>query len=142
MSDYKFEIRKRYPLDSVGTRLEHYYELRDLFADGAQIIEGINPAHRTKLDLEKLGKLKIAVELINLRIDLLAGFDLATKSGSDWDAGLLRIEWDRKAGKIEGLKAIPLLTEGTKNEPQPKDSSVTSPTKDSQVPPDEPAGVS
>lgn len=139
MSDYKFEIRKRFPAEEVGTRLEHYYELRDLFANGVQVIEGMNAGHRTKTDNEKLVKLRTAVELINTRIDLITGFDLAVQSGSEWDSRLLRIEWDRKGGRLEGFKPAPLLTEGTSEQPQ--DSSVSSPKKDSAQPPDESIGV-
>lgn len=143
MSEYRFEIRKRLPLDGVGTRWDHYTELRDLFADGLIACENDMKYNRqsTMLNTRK-AELTAAVKLIEARLALLAGFDIANESYSDFDKMLKQIEQDRKAGKLD-LKSNPLalLSEGS-NESKPQNPGVSSPKKDSQGTPDEPTGVS
>lgn len=141
MSEYRFDIRKRYPLDGVGTRWDHYTELRDLFADGLVAVEAeLKYNSQSTMLLQKKIELTNAVKLIAARLGLLAGFDIANEIYSDFDKMLSGIEKDRRGGKIEGYKPIPLLTEGS-NESKPKDSSVSSTPKDTEVPPDDPVGV-
>lgn len=135
--DYKFDIRKRYPLDGVGTRWEHYSELVDIFGDGLIALGKLQ--YQTEIDRRKIEQLKAAVELIQIRLDLLARFEDANFYRSSFDNMFRNIEEARKAGTLDGYKPIPLLTEGTSE--QAKDSGFSSDTQSEKIPPQEPAGV-
>ena len=113
MSEYRTEIQKQFPLEGVGTRYEHYGELRELFALGIQIIEGMDAKYKTKSDLEKLTKLRGAIELIDHRVNLLSGFDQANNFSSNFAMGLRVIDRQRTSGRLEGYKPILQLPEVT-----------------------------
>lgn len=145
MSEYRFDLRKQYPLDGKGTRWEHYAELREVFALGISVIESTKEAYRSDLDNKKLSKLKNAVEMIDQRLALLSGYDEQNRSWGDFDQMLRKLEMEKmegKAGWVKGMKPSLLLTEGKPNEQAaPKDISGNSTPKDSQPPPDDPVGV-
>jgi len=56
----------------MGTRWQHYVELRDLFADGIEIIKRMTI--KSSADAVKRVKLEAAVELLNARLNLLSDF--------------------------------------------------------------------
>jgi hypothetical protein len=64
----------------MGTRWQHYVELRDLFADGIEIIKRMTI--KSSADAVKRVKLEAAVELLNARLNLLSDFLYNTTSGS------------------------------------------------------------
>jgi hypothetical protein len=64
----------------MGTRWQHYVELRDLFADGIEIIKRMTI--KSSADAVKRVKLEAAVELLNARLNLLSDFIYNTTSGS------------------------------------------------------------
>ena len=142
MSEYRFDLRKQFPLTGVGTRWEHYSELREVFALGISVIEQTNPVYRSPMDTKKLVKLKDAVELIDARMALLSGFDDQNRTYGDFDLMLRKMDGEkiRNEGWAKEIKPMPLLTEGKKDEAA-KDSNLSSDKKDSQAPPDEPVGV-
>lgn len=63
-----------------GTRWDHYNELRDLFAEGVDILERIKikmPADRLKLV-----KMKYALEMIEARLNFITDYTKGTSYGS------------------------------------------------------------
>lgn len=146
MSEYRFEIRKRYPLDGVATRWDHYTELRDLFADGIIACQQeLQYSNESQLLKTKLAELKAAVRLIEKRLDLLSGFDLQEHYGSDLYDKIEKVHRGATDGKLEGYTPQKFPAEvdsANQKQKQAQGSSIISPKKDSQVPPDEPAGIS
>ena len=69
-------------LNEVGTRLDHYNELREVFMLGVELLKGLNPMHRTDADLAKMGKLQNAADAVTGRIDMLAKFPSGSGYGS------------------------------------------------------------
>jgi hypothetical protein len=65
-------------LDEVGTRYNHYCELRDIFADGVVVMNNALSYHKNAEDLKRRDSLQCAVNEINNRLDNLSGFDGAT----------------------------------------------------------------
>jgi 4-hydroxy-3-methylbut-2-en-1-yl diphosphate synthase IspG/GcpE len=70
----------RLGLLELGTRWEHYAEIRELFACGVEILKNLSVKSIT--DRDKLKKLEGAVELLDGRINLLADFHFQTTYGS------------------------------------------------------------
>jgi hypothetical protein len=64
----------------VGTRWEHYSELRELFSIGIEILKNVRIKSST--DQLKRAQLEGAVELIDARINLLSDFHFKTTYGS------------------------------------------------------------
>lgn len=62
-------------LQEVGTRYDHYMELRDAFATGIEVMVHALEIHKSVSDLQRLEKLKSTVELINSRVNYLADYD-------------------------------------------------------------------
>lgn len=107
-TEYRSELEKLYPLDETGTRFQHYSELRELFADGIEILTKCLPAHRSPGDDEKLKKLKAAEELIAKRLELLSGFERQTVWNAKLPSTLRAIEVERQNRKSQLLlKAKP-----------------------------------
>ena len=73
---------RRYDLEEMGTRFEHYIELKDLFETGIEIIRNLRN-HATPGDEIKSIKLIHAVEMIGYRIDVLSGYSAQSNYGSD-----------------------------------------------------------
>ena len=71
---------KRLDLKELGTRWEHYSELRELFAIGIEILKHLTV--RSPSDRDKQRKLESAVEMIDGRINLLADYTFQTTYGS------------------------------------------------------------
>jgi hypothetical protein len=69
-------------LTEMGTRLDHYNELREVFALGVEMLKTMNPVHLTELDKEKQIKLHNAADAIQGRIDMLAKFPQGSGYGS------------------------------------------------------------
>jgi hypothetical protein len=67
-------------LMAMGTRYEHYSELRDLFAVGIEIITNMHV--KTSGDAIKKTKLEGAVELLEARLNLLSDFIYNSTYGS------------------------------------------------------------
>lgn len=135
MSEYRGELIKQFPLGGVGTRWEHYSEIRELFAVGIAVIEGLEPSYR-KSFTEKLVKLKGALELMDARLNLLSGFDEANRFSSPMAVTLRSIDLQRTKGTLEGFTPYvdsqrKLLTEGS-NATQEKAVNNGSPAKDSE----------
>lgn len=79
MSDSDF---RTLDLSEVGTRLEHYNELREVFMLAVEMIKGFHPSHRTPADDDQQNKYQNAVDAIQGRIDLLAKFPSGSGYGS------------------------------------------------------------
>jgi|SRR5271165_4578516 len=88
-------------LSEVGTRLEHYNELREVFMMGVEMLKGLHHAHRSEADVLKLGKLQNAADAIQGRIDILSKFPSGSGYGSWLQLTIDMIGRDRQ------------LTEGT-----------------------------
>lgn len=67
-------------LMAMGTRYEHYSELRDLFAVGIEIITNMHV--KTSGDAIKKTKLEGAVELLEARLNLLSDYIYGSTYGS------------------------------------------------------------
>jgi hypothetical protein len=129
VTEYRTDIQKQFPLDAIGTRYDHYMELKELFSQGVTILQEMNASHKGAADEEKLNKLKAAVEVIERRIDLLSGFDDANKYSSSFALNLRVIDRMRNNETLEGFKSldpVKLLeerldkSEGTKADPRDK----------------------
>lgn len=59
----------------LGTRYDHYVELRDLFAQGVEIIKGMRETWKSVGERTQQQQLESAVMLINKRLDLITGYD-------------------------------------------------------------------
>ena len=63
-------------LDDTGTMYEHYRELRDLFADGVDVVKtAMTYQHDNKMNKRRLESLQHAVNEIDHRIEVLSGYD-------------------------------------------------------------------
>jgi hypothetical protein len=70
----------RLGLQDVGTRWEHYSELRELFALGIEILK--NLPVKSSIDEHRRVKLEHAVEMIDGRLSLLSDYVHETTFGS------------------------------------------------------------
>jgi hypothetical protein len=95
-SRYRSEIEKRFPLDGVGTRWEHYTELRDLFADGVEVMRNAQQSFKTPKDARMQFELEAAVSLINKRLEILSGFERKTVYSAKLPTTLRAIDIERK----------------------------------------------
>jgi hypothetical protein len=69
-------------LNEVGTRFDHYNELREVFMLGVEMIKGLHPNYYTDSDKEKQQKLQNAADAVQGRIDHLAKFPSGSGYGS------------------------------------------------------------
>ena len=70
----------RLSLQGIGTRWQHYSELRELFATGLEILNHLHV--KSASDQKKRIQLEGAVELLDARINLLSDFHFQTTYGS------------------------------------------------------------
>src|SRR5271165_1991118 len=77
-ADYRTELETAFPLDGVGTRFEHYNELREVFAEGIEILTTTLSAHKSASDVIKLAELKAAEKMIVKRLEVLSGYERKT----------------------------------------------------------------
>lgn len=76
------EIETRLDLLAVGTRFDHYCELKEIFAEGLDILETMKGTYNSVSDNKKRVELKAAVDLITTRLELLSGFERKTSANS------------------------------------------------------------
>lgn len=100
MSDYRTELEKRYPLDETGSRFQHYSELREVFADGIEIMTNMRAEHRSAADVIKLAELKAAEKLIARRLELLSGYEHKTTYNATLPSTIRGVEMDRQMAKL------------------------------------------
>ena len=63
-------------LDDAGTRYEHYRELRDLFADGVEVVKtAMTYQPDNAMNKRRLESLQHAINEIDHRIEVLSGYD-------------------------------------------------------------------
>lgn len=63
-------------LDDVGTRYEHYQELRELFSDGVEVVKtAMTYQPDNAVSKRRLESLQHAVNEIDHRIEVLSGYD-------------------------------------------------------------------
>jgi hypothetical protein len=105
-SDYRTKLEKMLPLDGLGTRFDHYSELREVFADGIEILTNMRPEHRSVADVIKLAELKAAEKLIAKRLEVLAGYERKMMYNAALPSTIRQVEIERQRAKL-------LLKEGT-----------------------------
>jgi hypothetical protein len=78
---------ERPDLMEIGTRYNHYMELRELFAEGAEILSRLSPQLKYDGDYTKQKLLEETVKLIDGRMELLGNYrDACYKIGRVVDA--------------------------------------------------------
>ena len=118
MTDHKFASPpSRLPdLREVGSRYSHYTELRDVFADGVEVIKQALKYHESASDRERLISLQHAVKEIEGRLATLSDFnDLA-------------VSWGKLGREIDSIQVMSKkqLTEG---------NDASQPRNEKQLPP-------
>lgn len=101
-------VGQRLDLTQVGTRYDHYMELKEVFMLGIEVIDGMRPHLVSEADRRTKVKLEAAVELIDRRLKYL----------SDFDDKIFSVSREVKAA---GIHRTPLL--GAGNDSEPKDIS-------------------
>jgi hypothetical protein len=86
-------------LMEMGTRFEHYNELREVFMSGIETINNMRPAYRSAVDEVIKNNLNIAVTMIDKQLAFLSGLSVEEHSGSNLDRQLHSIEMQRQAAK-------------------------------------------
>lgn len=81
-------VDSKLDLLETGTRWQHYIELRDLFALGVVVLDGMSV--KSTMDDLKRKKLQAAVEMIESRINILSGFE----DGWKWGGPLRKVVED------------------------------------------------
>jgi hypothetical protein len=64
----------RLDLEELGTRFNHYMELKEVFLLGIDVIDRMRPTYISDADRATRIKLTSAVEMINKRLDYLSDF--------------------------------------------------------------------
>ena len=99
-SEYRSDLEKQYPLDEVGRRFDHYSELREVFADGIEIMTNMRAEHRSAADVIKLAELKSAEKLIAKRLEVLSGYEHKTVYNATLPLTIRQIEIERLRTKL------------------------------------------
>jgi hypothetical protein len=99
-SDYRTELEKMFPLDGVGTRFDHYSELREVFADGIEIMTNIRVEHRSAADVIKLAELKAAEKLIAKRLEVLSGYERKMVYNATLPSTIRQVEIERLRAEL------------------------------------------
>ena len=99
-ADYRTELEKSFPLDGVGTRFEHYNELREVFAEGIEILTTTLSAHKSASDVIKLAELKAAEKMIVKRLEVLSGYERKTVYSGVLPSTVRQIEIERQRAKL------------------------------------------
>jgi hypothetical protein len=100
MSDYRTELEKQYPLDEIGSRFQHYSELREVFADGIEIMTNMRAEHRSAADVIKLAELKAAEKLIAKRLEVLSGYERKMVYNATLPSTIRQVEIERLRAKL------------------------------------------
>jgi hypothetical protein len=80
-------IAPKLNLFEMGTRYDHYQELKEIFADGIQVMKATESKYQSEQDKKRIAKLEHAVEMIETRINVLSNFEESMASHSKlWDA--------------------------------------------------------
>ena len=76
-------ITSKLDLMEKGTRYQHYYELKEVFLLGIDVIDRMNQSHISEMDIEMKRKLTTAVDMIERRIGYLCNYSMETSDYSD-----------------------------------------------------------
>ena len=90
-------------LDDAGTRYEHYQELRDLFADGVEVVKtAMTYQPDNTMNKRRLESLQHAINEIDHRLEVLAGYgDQASR-------------WSKFGRELDSIKPnVTVLSEGS-----------------------------
>ena len=120
-------------LDDAGTRYEHYRELRDLFADGVEVVKtAMTYQPDNTMNKRRLESLQHAINEIDHRLEVLAGYeDQASR-------------WSKFGRELDSIKpnVTKQLSEGSnvpnesKSEVKPLPPCPNRTIEDNQEPPD------
>jgi hypothetical protein len=88
-------------LNAVGTRYDHYMELKEVFMTGIEVIDGMLPAHRSEGDIATRAKLASAVDAIDRRLLYLSNYSEKIQYWESLPKALREIEktWKDEKGK-------------------------------------------
>lgn len=93
-------------LMATGTRYDHYVELREVFALGGEVIDGLEKTNRIcEADKVLRTKLQGAVEVINKRLSYLSNYEMLTVYSSPLATTTRVVELQRKAGNLPETKS-------------------------------------
>lgn len=98
-------VGEKIDLRQVGTRYDHYMELKEVFMLGVEVINGMSPQYVSDGDRRTKAKLEIAIECIDRRLKFL----------SDFDNKIFSVGREVRAA---GVHRSPQLTGGTDEKPQ------------------------
>jgi len=104
-------VASRPSLKEVGTRYDHYMELKEIFLLGIDVIDRMSSMHRSDADKRTKVKLENAVEVINKRLNYLSNFVEETD-------GYSKLARDIRAAGIHKTPPQLLLTTGVPDEKQ------------------------
>ena len=104
-------IASKLDLMERGTRFEHYYELKEVFLLGIDVIDRMNKDYPSESDKTMRTNLKITVGMIEKRLAYLTDYSTMASGFSDL------------AREIDRIHRTPLLTVGSVNEQTPQQDS-------------------
>ena len=110
---------KRLNLKEMGTRYDHYMELREVFMDGIDVLTRMNQSFISDADKIVKTKLTHTVEMITRRLDNLS--DFADKTANYGDLA--------RQINLVGKHVTPLLTEGGKSDAKPEPQVADKPNR-------------
>jgi hypothetical protein len=117
-------------LREVGSRYSHYMELREVFADGVEVVKSALKYHESAADKERLISLQHAVKEIDGRVETLANF------------AELAVSWGKLGREIDAIQVMSRkqLTEGENESKKPRNEKSLPPCpkrhpSDNQEPP-------
>jgi hypothetical protein len=102
-------------LADLGTRYDHYAELREIFADGVEVVkQAIIYQPMNEMNKRRLESLQHAVNEIDRRIEVLSGYEEHSA------------RWSKFGRELDSIKPIQtaLLTEGFDVVPQVESKEV------------------
>jgi hypothetical protein len=110
---------KRLNLKEMGTRYDHYMELREVFMDGIDVLTRMNQSFISDADKIVKTKLTHTVEMITRRLDNLS--DFADKTANYGDLA--------RQVNLVGKHVTPLLTDGGKSDEKPEPKVADKPNR-------------
>ena len=93
-------------LNELGTRLDHYDELREIFLDGVEIMKNMNPAYVADGDAERQKSLQSAADEITKRINVLSGFIQESNWNGDFRNDIEAVHRNVRLLLTEGVKHV------------------------------------
>jgi len=69
------ELNANRDLTEVGTRYDHYQELKELWMGGVEVLTRMHENYKTASDEVMRKQLEGAISLIDKQLDILSGFD-------------------------------------------------------------------